>query len=204
MEVLKIYANSINQRHIAQAVDTLRDGGIIIYPTDTLYAFGCDALNRRAIERLCQIKNLNPDKNLLSIACADISQAAEYARIDNVAFNVIKHYLPGPFTFILPASTRLPKAFRGRKTVGVRVPDNAIAKALADALGGPLLTSSVSVDEDNPELAAEPDSIALAYGHLADLMIDNGTASTEPSTIVDLSDPTAPEIIRQGQGQFEE
>lgn len=204
METLKIFAGSINERHIAKAVDVLRDGGIIVYPTDTLYAFGCDALNRRAIEKLCQAKGLNPDKNLLSIACADISQAAEYARIDNKAFGIIRRYLPGPFTFILPASTKLPKAFRGRKTVGVRVPDNEIAQALARALGNPLLTSSVSVDEDNPELAADPDSIALAYGHIADVVIDGGEGATEASTIVDITDPASPEVIREGLGQFDE
>jgi len=203
MQVLKVYPNSINRRFIGQVVKALHDGDVIIYPTDTLYAFACDALNRRAIERLCRIKNLNPDKNLLSIVCASISQAAEYARIDNNAFRVLKHYLPGPFTFILPASTRLPKEFKGRKTVGVRVPDNPIAIALSEALGTPLLTSSVVIDEANPENSANPEALALAYSADVNLIIDGGDGLTEPSTIVDLTDSAFPEIIRHGIGRFE-
>lgn len=204
MQVLKIYPNSINERFIDQAVEAMREGDVIIYPTDTLYAFACDALNKRAIERLCKIKGLNPDKNLLSIVCADISQAAEYAKIDNNAFQVLKHYLPGPFTFILPASTKLPKVFKGRKTVGVRVPDNNIAVALAGALGNPLLTSSVLLDSDEPESSAEPESLALTYAADVNLIIDGGTGGTEPSTIVDLTDSSAPELVRSGVGNFEE
>ncbi len=203
MRVLKVYPNSINQRFIGQAVETLHDGEVIICPTDTLYSFACDALNRRAIERLCRIKNINPDKNLLSIVCASISQAAEYARIDNNAFRILKQYLPGPYTFILPASTKLPKEFKGRKTVGIRVPDNPIAIALSEALGSPLLTSSVVVDDADPENSANPEALALAYSADVNLIIDGGDGLTEPSTIVDLTDSAFPEIIRQGIGKFE-
>lgn len=203
MQVLKIYPNSINERFIDQAVEALRNGEVIIYPTDSLYAFGCDALNRRAIERLCKIKGLNPEKNLLSIVCADISQAADYARIDNKAFQLMKSYIPGPVTFILPSSTKLPKVFKGRKTVGVRVPDNPIATYLARALGNPLLTSSVNetdiilYDEDNMEAP-----LAENYPGV-DLLIDGGGCAAEPSTIVDLADSDNPEIIRQGRAQIE-
>ena len=202
MQILKFYADQVNERFIAQAVEALRDGHIIVYPTDTLYALGCDALNQRAIERLCKVKGLNPDKNLLSVVCSDIGQAAEYARIDNRAFRVLKEYLPGPFTFILPASTKLPKVFKGRKTVGVRIPDNNVARALAEALGNPLLTSSVAVTEGGAEDAAEPDALAMEYGASASLLLDGGTGSVEPSTIVDLMDSSAPEVLRPGKGDF--
>lgn len=202
MQLLKFYADQVNERFIAQAVEALRDGHIIVYPTDTLYALGCDALNQRAIERLCRVKGLNPDKNLLSVVCSDIAQAAEYARIDNRAFRVLKEYLPGPFTFILPASTKLPKVFKGRKTVGVRIPDNNVARALPEALGNPLLTSSVAVAEGGAEDATEPDALAMEYGASASLLLDGGTGSVEPSTIVDLMDSSAPEVLRQGKGDF--
>ena len=203
METFKIYPNSIDRRAIDRIVEILHDGGIIIYPTDTLYAFGCDALNRRAIETLCRLKGLNPDKNLLSIACADISQASEYARIDNRAFQIIKNYLPGPFTFVMQPSTKLPKAFKGRKTVGIRVPDQPVAQAIAEALGNPLLTSSVNLPDDDPELAANPDALALHYANDIDALVDSDEGHLEASTIVDLSDPTDPQIIRQGLGQFD-
>jgi len=202
MQILKFYTDSVNERFLAQAVEALRDGRIIIYPTDTLYAFGCDALNQRAIERLCKLKDINPDKNLLSVVCAGISQAAEYARIDNRAFRFLKKYLPGAFTFILPASTKLPKAFKGRKTVGVRIPDCNVARALAQTLGNPLLTASVNIDADSPEEATEPETLAIKYTNSAALLLDAGTGTSEPSTIVDLMDSSAPEIIRQGRGKF--
>lgn len=202
MQILKFYPGQVNERNVAQAAEALRDGHIIVYPTDTLYALGCDALNQRAIERLCRLKGLNPDKNLLSIVCSDISQAAEYARIDNRAFRLLKEYLPGPFTFILPASTRLPKVFKGRKTVGVRIPDCDVARALAAALGNPLLTASVNLDADSPEDATEPDALAMRYGSDAALLLDGGAGSAEPSTIVDLLDSSAPEVVRLGAGDF--
>lgn len=202
MKILKFYPGSVNSRNIDEAVDVLRDGGIVIYPTDSLYALGCDALNNRAIERLCRIKGLNPDKNLLSIVCASLSQAAEYARIDNKAFRILKNHLPGPFTFILSASTTLPKVFKGRKTVGVRIPDNDVARALAEALGNPVL--SASVEAPNPDDIALPESLALIYDNDADAILDYGEGMTIPSTIVDITDSSAPEIIREGLGKFEE
>ena len=153
-------------RAVAEAVEVLKQGKIIIYPTDTVYALGCDALNARAVERLCRIKGLNPEKNLLSIVCADISQAAEYTRIDNRAFAVLKHNFPGPYTFILPAATKLPKVFRGRKSVGVRVPDNEFARALAESLGNPVMTSSVNTENIDAfeKLALEAKFQALSPG----------------------------------------
>lgn len=203
MRYLTVYPTSVNERAIDEAVAELRDGHIIIYPTDTLYALACDALNARAIEKLCAVKGINPDKQLLSVVCADISQASEYARIDNRAFAVLKRCLPGPFTFILPPSTRLPKQFKGRKTVGIRVPDNAIAVALASALGHPVLSASVSVADGAAEEAANPESLEMRYEGIASLIIDGGEGSLEPSTIVDLTDSSQPEVVRQGKGEFE-
>lgn len=202
MEYLTIYPSSINERAIEQAVDALRDGKIIVYPTDSLYALGCNALDNRAIERLCAIKGINPAKQLLSVVCSDISQAAEYARIDNNAFSLIKRNAPGPFTFILPASTTLPKVFKGRRTVGVRIPDNAIAQALARALGNPILSASVEVKEGSPEEAAKPESLEMTYEPIAALIIDGGEGGIVPSTVVDCLDSSEPQIVRQGKGRL--
>ncbi len=205
MQTLRIYSSSINQRFIEQACDALRHGGIIVYPTDTLYAIGCDALNQKAIERVCQIKALNPQKNTLSIICADISQASEYARIDNSAYAILRQYTPGPFTFILPAATTLPKAFKGRRTVGIRIPDNPIARQLCEELGNPLLTTSIPVDDNlSPEEITFPAEIAIrAEQWQPDLMIDGGQGNDMPSTVIDLTDTQNPEIIRQGAGKFD-
>lgn len=202
MKILKIYENNINDRHIAEAVDALRAGHIVIYPTDSVYGLAVDALNKRATELLCRIKGLNPEKNLLSIVCADLSQASDYVRIDNKVFSIIKGYLPGAYTFILPASTRLPKIFKNRKTVGLRVPDNNIARRLAEELGNPLLTTSVDVDESNPEASVEPENIALTYANHAAVVIDSGRGDTVPTTMVDLSDSDNPEVVRQGKAEF--
>lgn len=200
METLKFYGSGVDERAMARAAQVLSEGGIVIYPTDTLYALGCDALSLKAIQRLCAVKGLNPDKQLLSIVCDGLSMAAEYARIDNHAFRVLKEYLPGPFTFILPGTTRLPKVFKGRKNVGVRIPGNAVSRALAATLGHPVLTTSVEISEDAE--AVEPDSIAMHYEGLADLMLDAGPGGTVPSTVVDITDSDSPEVIRAGAGEL--
>ena len=201
MKILKIYPGQVDSRHIAEAAATIRDGGVVIFPTDTLYALGCDALNHRAIERMCRIKDIEPDSRPLSLLCADLSQASDYVRIDNGAFRVLRHYLPGPFTFLLPSALRLPKAFKGRKTIGLRVPDNDIARALAAETGSPLLCTSVRLDD--PEELEEPDSIAMHYATAAEVLIGGGHGGTVPSTIVDLTDSSAPETVREGAVPFE-
>ena len=200
MKVLHIAsASSPDSRHIATAVEALRRGAVIIYPTDTLYAFGCDALNARAVEALCRIKGINPEKNTLSIVCCDISQASEYARIDNRAFRILKDSLPGPYTYILPAATSLPKPFRGRRCVGVRVPDCNISRELARELGNPLMTSSVLPPAEDPELVADASALALAYGHERgiELTLVGGDGSLRPSTVIDLVDRSAPVVVRE-------
>lgn len=199
-----MYPTSINERYIDQAVEELRRGAVIIYPTDTRYAIGCDALNNRAVEAVCRLKGINPDKQRLSMVCADISQASEYARIDNDAFRVMRTNLPGPFTFILPASTRLSKAFKGRKEVGTRVPDNAIARCLAETLGNPLLSTTANWEDADPDDLANPEAIADRYGResVITLMIDGGTAPADlDSAVISLLDSRSPEILRPGPAE---
>ncbi len=188
MRTLKIYPTSINERFIADIVDALRDGELIIYPTDSRYAIGCDALNVRAIERVCRLKDIDPRRHPLSILCSGISQASRYARIDNINFQLIRSLTPGPYTFILPASPHLPKIFKGRKEVGVRIPDNAIACAIAEALGNPLMTTSL------------PDGFtAESEIHVS---IDGGDTPEGDSTIIDCLDSSSPELIRAGLGPY--
>lgn len=202
MKILKMLETSPNERFIETAVEALRNGEVIVYPTDTLYAFGCDALNNSAIEKVCKLKNIKSEKTSLSIICESISEIAKYARIDNANFGLLKGNLPGPFTFVLPALSKLPKAFKGRKTVGARIPDNAIAQALVRALGNPIMTTSVGgadgMDEDS---ICEPELIADHYGNGVSVVIDAGRGGMEPSTVVDCTGDE-PEILREGRGEL--
>lgn len=205
MKCVKIYPSSINDRFITEAVKELQAGNIIIYPTDSVYALGGNALSTPAIDKLCQAKGINPIKETLAINCADISQASEYAKIDNRAFRLLKANLPGPFTFVLPAASSLPKAFKGRRTVGVRIPSNPIATALAKELGNPILTTSLPlVNDATLDDYARPESIALFLDGMASMMIDGGESGSVLSTVVDLTDSSSPQIIRQGAGQLTE
>lgn len=208
MDRLRIYPGNINARFIDQAVATLREGGVIIYPTDTVYALGCDALNAQAIAKVCRIKGIDPAKRSLSIVCDRLSQASEYVKIDNVAFRTLRANLPGPFTFLLPATTRLPKVMKGRKQVGVRIPGCDISRALAEALGNPLLSTSVQVEgehEGDLDAAANPDTASLTYEYCdgIDMLIDGGFREGCLSTIVDLANPAEPVIVRQGAGMLQ-
>lgn len=197
MKLLKIIPSNPNERFIDMAVDALADGEIIIYPTDSLYALGCDALNNNAIEKICKIKGIRSDKTNLSIICNSISQAAEYARISNDIFSLMKNNLPGPFTFILPALSKLPKAFKKRRTVGIRIPDNNVAQKLVEKLGHPIMTTSIQFEDE--DYGCEPELIAEQYENAADLLLDAGRGSTIPSTIIDCTGD-APEIAREGRG----
>lgn len=201
MKLLKVFPDNPNERHIELAAEALRRGDIVIYPTDTLYALGCDALNNNAIERICKLKGIRSDRTNLSIICENLSEVAKYARLENANFRLLKENLPGPFTFILPALSKLPKAFKGRKTVGVRIPDNPIALALVAALGNPIMTTSVPVDDDDFDYTIEPELIAERYMGDVELVIDGGIGGTVPSTVVDCT-ADEPEIIRQGEGRF--
>lgn len=203
MRRLKIYEENPNATEIGKAVEVLREGGIVIYPTDTIYALGCDALNVRAVERICRIKGINPQKVNLSIICRELSWVSEYAKLNNLYFKLLKRNLPGAFTFILPTSSFLPKIYKNRKTVGVRIPDHAITLALVEALGNPLLTTSVSVDDEEPEYGTDPELIAERYESVADLIIDGGEGGTIPSTTVDCTGDE-PVVLREGKGDLQE
>lgn len=199
MKVLQIIEDNINSRHIEEIVAVLREGGIIVYPTDTVYAIGCDALNNQAIERICALKSMKSAKTNLSIICSDISEVAQYAKFDNTQFRLMKNNLPGPFTFIFPAMSKLPKAFKGRRTVGIRIPENKIATAIEKELGHPILTTSVPAQDD--DYRCEPELIAEALETQVDIVVDSGRGGLIPSTVVDCTG-SEPEIIRQGKGEL--
>lgn len=196
MKILRMYPTSLNDRYLDEAAEALGRGGLIIYPTDTLYALGCDALSARAIEELCHLKGIDPRRQPLSVVCADLSMAATYARIDNEAYRILRRNLPGPFTFLLPAATTLPKVFKGRRTVGIRIPDSPIACALASRLGHPLLsTSIIPADPDT----TDPQEIAAPYAPSVGILIEGGEPDGTPSAIVDLTDSHSPLIVREGK-----
>ena len=199
MKILKVFENNPNPKFLDMAVEALRDGNIVIYPTDTLYAIGCDALNNSAINKICKLKGINPDKTNLSIICDGISMVAEYARFDNRQFKVLKTNLPGPFTFILPSSSSLPKVFKGRKTVGIRVPENNVAVELVRRLGNPILSTTISYTDD--DYAVNPELIAETYADSAAYLLDGGDGGLIPSTVVDMTSGEL-EIVREGKGDL--
>lgn len=196
---LKVHPKNPQGRHIAQAAEILRDGGIIIYPTDTVYGIGCSVFNTQAIERIYQLKGQDRAKPF-SFICSDLSHISEYARVSNPAFRMMKHLVPGPYTFILPAARlkQLPRSIMSkRKAVGVRVPDNKISVALIKALGHPILSASVT-DGAN-EIISDPQVIRDAYEKRVDLILDGGLSALEVSTVVDLTDEQ-PVVVREGAG----
>ena len=200
--LLKLYEKNNNPQDLQEIIAILNDGGLIIYPTDTVYAIGCHGLKERAIERICRIKNIDPRKNNLSIICSNLSMVSEYAKVDNEAFKLLKRNLPGPFTFILNTSNRLPKIFKNRKEVGIRMPDNRIICEIATLLDAPLMTTSLPHDvDDDIEYITTPELIDEKFGDQVDLVIDGGIGDTELSTIVDCTG-NEPEIIRQGKGEL--
>lgn len=196
----KLYLKNNNPNELQRIVDLLNDGGIIIYPTDTMYAIGCHALKERPIERICKLKGIDPKKKSLAIICNDLSNISEYAQIDNPTFKLMKRNLPGAFTFILKANSRLPKIFRNRKEVGIRIPDHPIIREICQMLEAPILTTTLPWDKDEEiEYITNPELIEEKFGKEADLIIDGGIGGMEPSTIVDCSEGEAT-IIRQGKG----
>ena len=199
--LVKLYEKNTNQRDLDKVIEILREGGIIIYPTDTVYAMGCDALNVRAIENICKIKGLNPAKNRLSIVCHDLSNISEYAKVSNAIFKIMKRNLPGPFTFILNATNNLPKIFKNRKEVGIRIPNNIITLTLVKELGNHLLTTSVRDKDQWGEYSVDPELIEEEYGDVVDAIIDGGYGGLEPSTVVNCTNDEI-EIVRQGKGEL--
>lgn len=201
--ILKLYQKNNSPAALQQVVDILNDGGIIIYPTDSKYAIGCHALKERAIEQVCRFKGIDPKKNHLSVICYDLSTVSEYAKLDNNTFKLMKRHLPGPFTFILEASGRLPKIFKGRKEVGIRMPENSIIQKIAQLLGAPILTTSLPYEEDDDiAYLTDPELIAEQWEDQVDLVIDGGIGGFDETTVVDCTEGT-PVIVRQGLGELE-
>lgn len=199
--LIKIYNENPNTREIDKVVSALQDGGIVIYPTDTLYAFGCDALNVRAVEKICNLKGINPEKSNLSIICNDLSIISEYAKVDTPTFKLMKRNLPGPFTFILPTTSSLPKIYKKKKTVGIRVPDNKIIREIVIRLGNPVLSTSIIDENDEIEYITNPELIHEKWQDFVDIVIDGGIGGIEPSTVIDCSTGEH-DIIRQGKGEL--
>lgn len=201
--LIKIYPENPNPRELEKVVEVLQNGGIIIYPTDTLYGIGCDALNVRAVERICEIKGINPLKSNLSIICSDMSDVSEYARVSTPIFKLMRRNLPGPFTFILPTTSELPRIYKNRKTVGIRIPDNNISREIVKLLGNPIMTTSIHDDSDEIEYTTDPELIHEKWGETVDIVVDGGFGGAVGSTVIDCSEEV-PEIIRHGAGELVE
>lgn len=201
--LIKLYPENPNERLIQQIAEVLQKGGVIIYPTDTVYGLGCDITNSKAIEKICRIRNIKPEKANFSFICYDLSHISDYTRqIDNETYRVIKKALPGPFTFIFNANKNVPKLLSSnKKTVGIRIPDNSIARAIVKALGNPIISTSIHDDDEIIEYSTDPELIHEKYEEIVDMVIDGGYGGNEPSTIVDCSEGEF-EILRQGKGDL--
>lgn len=204
--ILKIHPDNPDDRNIQRVVDCLQDGGIVVYPTDTVYGIGCDITNQQAVEKILRFKDINQKKTNLSFICYDMSHVSSYVRpLDNGIYKLMKHNLPGAFTFILNANSNVPKLFRSnKKTVGVRIPDNKIVREIVRRLGNPILSTSVKGfgDDDEVEYIREPEFIEERHSHIADIVIDGGLGGYEGSTVVDCTSGDY-EILRQGKGILE-
>lgn len=199
-EFIKIYEENPNPKEIKKVVDALRKGGLVIYPTDTVYGLGCDITNTRALEKIARIKGIKLEKANWSFICADLSNLSDYVRqIDTATFKVLKRALPGPYTFILPGNNNLPKVFKKKKTVGIRVPDNLIIKTLVEELGNPIVSTSIYDEDELLEYTTDPELIFDKWQNLVDVVIDGGFGDNIASTVIDLSGDE-PEVIREGKG----
>ncbi len=203
--LLKLYNENPNPRDIRNIVDVLHDGGIIIYPTDTVYGLGCDITNSKAVEQVARFKGIKIEKANFSFICSDLSHLSDFTKpISNTTFKLMKKNLPGPFTFILEANNNVPKYFKGKKkTVGIRIPDNNIIREIVRELGNPILSTSIRDEDEILEYTTDPELIYEKYKDIADIVIDGGYGELTPSTVVDCTGST-PEIVRQGKGILEE
>lgn len=199
MKRIKIWNDSPSDKQIDEICSMLEHGEIGIFPTDTIYGICCDALNSKAIDRICRLKGINTEKANLSIVCADIAMAAEYSKINNKAFQIIKEHTPGPYTYLLNTVSSLPKAFKGRKIVGIRIPENKSIREVAARLNHPLMTTSIEFNED--DFAVNPELIAENYESKVDFIVEGEEGGIIPSTIVDLTQNEI-EIIREGKGEI--
>ena len=202
-EFVRIYNENPNQKQIQKAVDILQNGGLIIYPTDTVYGLGCDITNTKALEKIAKLKGIKLDKANFSFICNDLSHLSDYVKqIDSSTFKLLKRALPGPYTFILPGSKNLPKAFKNKKTVGIRIPDNNIARALVETLGNPIVSTSIRDDDDILEYTTDPELIFEKWKNIVDIVIDGGYGDNYASTIIDLTD-SEPQVVREGKGSLD-
>lgn len=203
--LLKLYEQNPDPKQVQKVVELLQDGGVIIYPTDTVYGIGCDITKARAVERVARIKGIRPEKARFSFICSDLSHLSDFARhVDNTTFKLMKSYLPGPYTFILNASNQVPKSIKQkRKTVGIRIPENNIILEIVRQLGNPILTTSLKEDDQILEYPTDPELIYEEYRDIVDAVIDGGYGGIVPSTIIDCSG-VEPEIIREGLGEVEQ
>lgn len=201
-QFVKIYPENPNPKAINNVINVLKNGGLVIYPTDTVYGLGCDITNIKALERIAKIKGVKLEKSNFSFVCKDLSNISNYVKqIDTSTFKILKRALPGAYTFILPSSKSLPNPFKKRKTVGIRVPDNNIALALVEGLGNPIVSTSIYDEDEIIEYTTDPELILEKWDKLVDVVIDGGYGGNEASTIVDLS-VNPPEIIREGKGDL--
>ncbi len=201
-QFLKIYEDNPNEAAIKKVVDVLKNGGLIIYPTDTVYGLGCDITNTKALERIAKIKGIKLDKANFSFVCSDLSNISDYVKqIDTATFKILKRALPGPYTFILPGNNDLPREFRKKKTVGIRVPDNAIVIEIVKMLGNPIVSTSIHDEDAVLEYSTDPELIFEKWQNLVDLVIDGGYGDNMPSTIIDLSG-YEPVVVREGKGSL--
>jgi len=199
-EFIRIYPENPDERRIRQVVDCLRDGGLVIYPTDTVYGLGCDISNTRAVEKIARIKGIKPQKNDFSFICYDLSHIADFARVGNAAFKLMKRVLPGPYTFILDATSNVPKLLNtNKKTVGIRVPDNLIPRLIVKELGNPIVTTSIKDDDEVIEYSTDPELIFEKFKNQVDIIVDGGYGGNIGSTIIRAVGEEF-EIIREGAG----
>ena len=202
-EFIKIFHKNPNPKEIKKVVDILRKGGLVIYPTDTVYGLGCDITKTKGLEKIARIKGIKLEKAKWSFICADLSNLSDYVRqIDTPTFKILKRALPGPYTFILPGNNSLPKDFKRKKTVGIRVPDNPISKALVEELGNPIVSTSIRDEDELLEYTTDPELIYEKWENLVDVVIDGGYGDNVASTIIDLSEGE-PRVIREGKGSLD-
>ncbi|WP_298238062.1 L-threonylcarbamoyladenylate synthase [uncultured Algibacter sp.] len=202
-EFYRIYEENPNPREIEKVVNILKRGGLIIYPTDTVYGLGCDISNLKALERVARIKGVKLDKANFSFVCHDLSNLSDYVKqIDTSTFKILKRALPGPYTFILPGAKSLPNPFKKKKTVGIRVPNNNIALEIVKQLGNPIISTSIHDEDEVLEYTTDPELILEKWDSLVDLVIDGGYGDNEASTVIDLSEDE-PIVVREGKGSLD-
>ena len=202
-EFIKIYNDNPNQKAIDKVVAVLKRGGLVIYPTDTVYGLGCDISNNKALEKIAQIKGVKLEKAKFSFICNNLSHLSDYVKqIDSATFKILKKALPGPYTFILPGSNNLPKVFKKKKVVGIRIPDNNITRTLVESLGNPIVTTSIRDDDEVLEYTTDPELIFEKWGKLVDVVIDGGYGDNQASTVIDFTEGY-PEVIREGKGSLD-